>query len=126
LAEAYYHRGTLYTKQEQWNEAINDYQRAIALDGKLPLKDDLAEAYYKRGRVYHQEQKLDLALADYSIAIKNSIEYALAYANRGILKSEMGDKKGAIANLQQAQQLFISQNNSAGAEFVADLLKKLR
>jgi tetratricopeptide (TPR) repeat protein len=126
LAEAYYNRGRLYHQQEQWEQTLADYKQAISLNGELSIEKEIAEAYYKRGHIYHQQQKLDLALADYSHAIKINPEYALAYGNRGILKSEMGDRKGAITDLEQAQQLFISQDNSSGAEFVADLLQKLR
>ena len=38
---------------------------------------------------------------------------------------EMGNTEAAKTNLQQAQQLFISQGNSAGAEKVASILQQL-
>jgi tetratricopeptide (TPR) repeat protein len=38
-----YNRGTLYAQQQEYQKAIEDFTRAIAIDANL------AEAYYNRG-----------------------------------------------------------------------------
>ena len=38
LAEAYYLRGNAYRKLGNWQEALNDYQRAIDLDPTSPAQ----------------------------------------------------------------------------------------
>ncbi|MFM6139546.1 MAG: tetratricopeptide repeat protein, partial [Sphaerospermopsis kisseleviana] len=42
------------------------------------------------------------AIADYTQAITINPQYAIAYYNRGVVKSDLGDKKGAIDDFTQA------------------------
>jgi tetratricopeptide (TPR) repeat protein len=41
-----------------------------------------------------------------SEAIAVNSTYALAYYNRGLVKAKLADKKGAIADFQEAAKLF--------------------
>ena len=66
-----------------------------------------------------------ITFADFNKAIALNPNLAEAYANSGLLYAKMGNTKTARINLQQAQQLFISQGNSAGAEKVASILQQL-
>jgi serine protease Do len=56
------------------------------------------------------------ALADYTQAIQLNPNYAKALANRGITLVRMGDRQGAIADLQQAARLFRVQGMNADAQ----------
>ncbi|TRU19375.1 MAG: tetratricopeptide repeat protein [Microcystis aeruginosa Ma_MB_S_20031200_S102] len=50
-------------------------------------------------------------MADYNQAINIKPDYALAYYNRGNAKYDLGDKQGAIADYNQAAQLYSQQDN---------------
>jgi serine protease Do len=66
------------------------------------------------------------ALADYTQAIQLSPNYAKAYANRGITLARIRDTKGAIADLQQAANLFRVQGMNADAQKALDLIGQLQ
>ncbi|MFM6202266.1 MAG: tetratricopeptide repeat protein, partial [Dolichospermum sp.] len=63
------------------------------------------------------------AISDYNQAIQINPNYAQAYGNRGLAKSALGDKQGAIEDLQKAAQLFKAQNKTADYERAMNLLK---
>ncbi|WP_130757268.1 hypothetical protein [Microcystis aeruginosa] len=50
-------------------------------------------------------------MADYNQATNIKPDYAAAYINRGIAKSDLGDNQGAIADYNQAAQLYSQQDN---------------
>jgi regulator of sirC expression with transglutaminase-like and TPR domain len=60
------------------------------------------------------------ALADYTQAIQINPSYAKPFANRGITLVRMGDEKGAISDLQQADRLFRAQGINADAQKALD------
>ena len=61
-AYLYYDRGNLYVLRKDYQRAIDDYTRAIALE------QDLAEAWYNRGLAYLQVKKTAEGIADLSKA----------------------------------------------------------
>jgi len=58
----YYQRGTAYMLKGNFNQAILDLNKAIAIDPYI------AEVYVDRGIAYQQEGNSSLALADYNKA----------------------------------------------------------
>ena len=56
------------------------------------------------------------AIADQNKAIRLRPDYADAYENRGQDRQALGDTKGAIADYQQAAQLFEQQGKTAAAQ----------
>ncbi|MEY3401050.1 MAG: hypothetical protein RLZZ86_665, partial [Cyanobacteriota bacterium] len=65
------------------------------------------------------------AIDDYNQAIKFNPNYAQAYARRGIVYYQLGDKQKAREDLQRAAQLFMAQGNTAAYEKAMALLKQL-
>jgi tetratricopeptide (TPR) repeat protein len=77
-AHTYNFRGILYYKEHKYDEAIEDYTRAIE------LKPDFANAYYNRGVTFYLQNKFEEAISDYSKAISLKADYGEAFFNRGL------------------------------------------
>ncbi|MGH6907325.1 MAG: tetratricopeptide repeat protein [Aestuariivirga sp.] len=63
LGVAYNNRGNAYSNKNEYDLAIADYDKAIALN------PEYAEAYNNRGNAYYRKGKYDRAIADYDKAI---------------------------------------------------------
>jgi serine/threonine protein kinase len=107
--DIYNARGVAKSKSGDNNGAIEDYNRAIK------LKVDFADAYYNRGYAWihshltesnhNYTDNCEKALNDYTEAIQIDPTDALAYNNRGINRSSLGDDIGAIADYDKAIKL---------------------
>ena len=86
-------RGQLYSKQGEYQSAINDFNQAIKIKGdKVPLP----VLYLERGRCYRQIKKYDESISDLILAVEKyskkpeSDECALAYNDLGLSYYESG------------------------------------
>jgi tetratricopeptide (TPR) repeat protein len=101
LAVSYYNRGNAYGKLKKHEKAIEDYNKAIALD------PEYAVAYNNRGTAYDELKKHEKAIEDYNKAIALNPEYATAYANRGITRLLSNEELyKAIADFKSARNFF--------------------
>ena len=119
LTEAYNNRGLLYNIQGERELALADYSKVISLTPKD------TSAYNNRGVIYAMRRELELAEADFKQAILIDPKYAEAYANLGFAYLQIGNIKSAQTNLQEAQQLFLSQGNPVSAQQVDFFLRQL-
>ena len=62
MAYAYYNRGTVYARTNDYHAAVVDFTKAIELNDKM------AEAYYNRALVYVFQDRIDEAIKDLSKA----------------------------------------------------------
>ena len=99
LAAAFNYRGYSYHGKGQFEQAIQDYSRAIKL---MP---DYADAYSNRGADYNNVGRFDLAIRDLSEAIKLDPHESLNFKNRSYSLAKKGDYKHALADLEQAVKL---------------------
>jgi tetratricopeptide (TPR) repeat protein len=95
-AYAYTNRG--YVKSELGNnqEAISDYDKAIAINPQY------APAYNNRGIAKSALGNKQEAISDYDKAIAIDPQFAVAYSNRGLAKSALGNNQGAISDYDKA------------------------
>ena len=104
-ASAYYYWGMEDYARDDYQAAIEDYNKAITL---VP---NYAEAYYNRGNAYRLRGKggdYQKAIEDYNKAITFVPDYAEApiiYNNRGLAKVRLNDYTGAINDYTKAIKL---------------------
>ncbi|MGF1492636.1 MAG: trypsin-like peptidase domain-containing protein [Microcoleaceae cyanobacterium] len=104
-AQEFYFRGLTYLDQEIPLEAINDFNRAIALDNNVP------EFYFGRGLArtligMREPTRSPNPIADYTEAIRINPGYADAYYNRGLAYANLKQFEKAIADLEAAAELY--------------------
>lgn len=89
-------QGTEHYKQGRFDEAVDFYGKAIALDPSL------AAAYNNRGSVYRAQGQIGKAVSDYTKAIELKPMFAAAYANRGDAHYRMLRYHNAIFDFSKA------------------------
>jgi len=100
LAATYSNRGIIYSANGQYDLAIRDHNRAIA------IKSLLGQAIVNRGNVYFRMGEYKKALTDYDQALASNGEAsATIYLNRGLALLEMKNFEEAKLSLMQAQEL---------------------
>lgn len=109
-AEAYYLRGVCKSLMENNAEAIKDFNLAIQHNPKY------AEAYFEKAFSHYALDENENALTYYTKAIDLDPDYAEAYMNRGSVKHNMNNLKGACEDWAMAE--------SMGMNVAYDLLKE--
>lgn len=92
----YFYRGQAYRRIEKFNDALKDFDAAIA------IKADLAPAHFEAGMAYQAQQKYKQAIAAYDKAIKISPENAEYLYSRCVSKSWANDNAGAREDCRKA------------------------
>ena len=92
----YLNRGRDFLTAGLFDEAIGEFDRAIALD------KGLAEAYFYRALAYSDKGDYDHAIADYTQTIRINPNRASAYYNRGLGYYYKNDYDRVIADLNEA------------------------
>jgi tetratricopeptide (TPR) repeat protein len=95
-ALAYQYRGAEYLKTQRIDEAIADFDRALALNPNLPT------AYSDRGIAFRRKGDYAKAIADYSEAIRLWPHWHDWYLNRGLAYAANGQYDEAIADYGRA------------------------
>lgn len=99
LASAYYNRANGRLHQGDFDAAIADYGRALALDPRH------VNAHVNRALARASQGDFDRAIADDSRALQLDPRNALAYANRAALEFLRGDVDATLADCTRALEL---------------------
>jgi tetratricopeptide (TPR) repeat protein len=99
LAIALVNRGYAYSQIDQWDNAIDDYSKALE---NYPT---YARAYVNRGVAFGKLGHYDKAIADCSMAIALDPKYTEAYYDLGIAEVDNGQWEKAIADCSKAIEL---------------------
>jgi tetratricopeptide (TPR) repeat protein/S1-C subfamily serine protease len=119
-AKSYSNRGVAKSALGDNKGAIIDFNSAIRINPRF------AEAYNNRGLAKYDLGDKKGAIIDYDNAIHINPQLAEPYANRGIAKYYyLGEKQGAIDDLNIAAKLFKAQNNQAAYEQTINLIQKI-
>jgi arylsulfatase A-like enzyme/Flp pilus assembly protein TadD len=104
--EIWNHVGFAYAVKEDWDKAIQAFERAISLDPRY------AEAYFNRGEAYlSKAQKIRdqnmamMASENFKKAIEMDPDYAPAYFSLGRFYRQAGNVEGAIYCWEKAVEL---------------------
>jgi tetratricopeptide (TPR) repeat protein len=89
-------RAIAYAARQEYDESIDDYTRAIELDGGL------LAAYNNRGIVYAAQGEYEMALADFNLILGQNANYVAALNNRAIISAILGEFDSALTDLDQA------------------------
>lgn len=118
-ASAYYNRGSFYMQSQDPQRAILDFNQAIA------LQPEYAEAYQSRGLAYQALQNSEKSTADFQKAIElltqainkapKQLTTTNTYVQRAVARLGMGDRPGAIQDVQSAKTLFEQNGIREGA-----------
>jgi len=126
----YIFKGIAYHIKEQYHNAIDEYNKANALNPKyaycygcrgiayykigqydraftdytraIELNPQYAAAHYNRGLAFYNRGEYDKAISDYSNAIDINPKYASAYNNRGYVYYKKGQYDKAISDYSNA------------------------
>ncbi len=97
---AYNNRGYLYNDFGQYDKAITDFNKGIA------LSPDYGRLYLNRGLSYYRMKQYDLAFADYCTAIRLDTTEPQSYINRGTMYTDIYNKYDlGIADFHKAIRL---------------------
>lgn len=95
-AAAYNNRGLSLIDRGEQARAVEDFDRAIALDSRFPF------AYNNRGVTLYKLGQLDRALNDLNMAIALNPGNALAFRHRGFVYLKFGQGGAAVSDLKKA------------------------
>lgn len=96
---AHIFKGVQYDDQGKYEQAINEFTRAIEINSGY------ADIYNKRGLSYYNQEKYDQALRDYNKAIEINPRYTDAFNNRGIVYYQQEQYDQAISNYTKAIEI---------------------
>ncbi|MBX9686273.1 MAG: tetratricopeptide repeat protein [Candidatus Obscuribacterales bacterium] len=120
LASLFEARGLVYSRLGKSSEAIIDFGKSIELDPSA------STAYADRGLEYIVHKRYQDAIADFSNSIERGQDLAVCFKFRGQSKNYIGDKKGAVADLEKAAQLYKNQNDLFGSRQVEKMIVELK
>lgn len=94
---AYNNRGNIYLKQGRFNDALRDFNAALAIN------PNFVRFYINRAEAYNRVGDYGKTLADLTTAITLKPDYELGYLYRSIVYNNLfGDHKKALADLTTA------------------------
>ena len=99
VPQAYYNRGIVFMNENKYNQALDDFNKAIELD---PNK---VKAYNNRGIIFYNQNKYNQALDDYNKALELDSNQVEIYINRGFLFNNEKKYDQALNDFNKAIQL---------------------
>jgi len=97
--QEYISEGNLHYNLQQYEQAIQNYNKA------LELKPDFPKALYNRGIAYRYVGQYERAIQDYDKALELRPDYPEALVNRGLAYIHLGQYEQAIQDFNRAVEL---------------------
>lgn len=96
LATAYKNRGNAYDDKGQYDQALEDYGRAVETNPQD------SEAFNSRGTTYIALGRYELAVGDFDQAVRINPASPVALANRCLAKAVLGELEQALTDCNQS------------------------
>lgn len=112
--ESYAARGFAYNAGREFDKAIQDFTRALAINSRNVL------AWHNRGFSHNARQEYDKAIEDFSAAIRlKPNDHPSAYNNRGLAYLQLGEFDKAVDDYTEAirQSRVEPEQSKAGLAF---------
>jgi tetratricopeptide (TPR) repeat protein len=106
---------------QRYSAALGNLNTYIAED-----PSDSSTGYYFRAVAYNRLKMYQKALDDLQIYVKRTPDDADGYKERAIAKYGLGDKTGALADLETARNDYAKAGDTAAADKVAALSKAIQ
>ena len=98
-AHAYYNRGYLYFKMNQYENALEDYEMVEKMTNE---RDLLKKLFFYRSKIFLERGDDLEAYLDLSKALEIDVEDHLAYKNRSLALMGLGRYEDAVSDLSKA------------------------
>ncbi len=92
----------------------------------LPQTVGSAEMFYQWGVEAARQKRYERAIEQFNQSIARDPVHGPSFLARGIARFEMGDRKGAIEDVELAQSLFKSQGNTARSEQAEKIVTEMK
>ncbi|MGQ9611056.1 MAG: M48 family metalloprotease [bacterium] len=96
----HYDKGEILQQKRNYNEALSEYNQAIA------LRNNIAKPYHGIGKVYYAQGKYNQAIEEYKKAISKDPDYIFAYNDLGVSLITTKQYEGALNYLKKAVQIY--------------------
>jgi len=154
FAKFYYNKGLEKYNQGQYQDSINDFERALEKSPNLAeafsyrgqakaelgdingaiadynhlllIQSKNAEVYKNRANAYHKLKDYDAVIQDYNQALDINPNFALAYYHRGCTYLELENQQRAIEDLRRAAELFEQEKDMDKYEEAQRILKTIQ
>jgi Flp pilus assembly protein TadD len=83
-----------------------------------------AEEFMRQATARAEDGDYVGAIDCYTQVVRLDPNHARAYGNRGMVRANLGDKRGAMEDWQTAAKLFLAQGSTANYEMVLSYIKK--
>ncbi len=118
--DARFARASVLKQMNDYRASAKEYDAIVALDNTN------AEAMNASIQEKVDLQDWNGLISNFNIKIQNNQNDAQAYFNRAYCEAKVGQRDQAIADLEQAQKLYVAAKDDANAKAVADTLTELQ
>lgn len=119
-SELYDLRGNVYFKSRKYEEAIEQFSKAIETNASSKKKIHLLNTYYNRGSSYLLLKEYKKGAKDFSKAIEMNPKFAQAYHNRGVCYIRLEKIGDGCADMQKASGM----GSPRSAKYIEDYCNK--
>ena len=98
---AYANRGLAYSYLEDYEQAIEDFTKALELD-PTQKNPELPTLFLNRGFAYSNAGEIEKAFEDYGQALRMNPAFAEAFCNRGMLNQKQNLMERAMSDYRMA------------------------